>query len=362
MQQEFKIATRKSPLALWQAETVQNLLTNLGVTVELLPLTTTGDKLQKTQLSNIQLEKSNNPHLATGKGLFIKEIQEAILTNNAHLAVHSMKDLPVTQTKGLSVVSLLPRAGKHDVLLLSPIILSEMEKIDPSFSLENESDFNKLKSILFQCNSFFKLPIGTTSSRRQMLLKKHLSPNLNLQVLRGNVDTRLTKLNNNEFSAIILAEAGLQRLNLFDKKKMFLLPISLFIPAPAQGVVAVELKDEENKLLFTNVLKISHSSTVMQAALERLTLFLLGGDCHSAVGVCCEKDKLYVICERNGNIREAVMLIPPLFPSILETLLKESDAQFSKFFEKLCQSFIANEVKQFLLHNDFSAVADFSEN
>ena len=359
MQQEFKIATRKSPLALWQAETVQKLLIDLGVKVELLPLTTTGDKLQKTQLSNIQLEESKNPHLATGKGLFIKEIQEAILSNNAHLAVHSMKDLPVTQTKGLSVVSLLPRAGKHDVLILSPIILSEIEKIDPSFSLENEGDFNRLKSILFKCDSFFKLPIGTTSSRRQMLLKKHFSQSLNIQVLRGNVDTRLTKLNNNEFSAIILAEAGLQRLNLFDRKKMFLLPISLFIPAPAQGVVAVELKDEENKFLLTNVLKVSHSNTIMQAALERLSLFLLGGDCHSAVGVCCENDKLYVICERNGIIREAVLFIPPLFSSILETLLNESANQFSSFFEKLCQSLIASEVKQFLLRNDFSAVADF---
>lgn len=358
MLQEFKIATRKSPLALWQAETVQKLLNNLGVSVGLLPLTTTGDKLQKTQLSNIQLEESNNPHLATGKGLFIKEIQEAILNNSAHIAVHSMKDLPVTQTKNLSVVSLLPRAGKHDVLVLSPVILAELTKIDPSFSLEQEVDYHKLKKVLLQCGSFSKLPIGTTSARRQMLLKKHLSPNLNIQVLRGNVDTRLTRLNNNEFSAIILAEAGLQRLSLFDKRKMFLLPISLFIPAPAQGVVAVELKDEINSFLFSQVLKISHSSTVIQAGLERLSLFLLGGDCHSAVGACFEKDKLYIICERNGKIREAVMIVPSSFTSILEAVLKDSDFQFSLFFEKLCHSSIAGELKEFLINNDFSAVAE----
>lgn len=127
MSSVIQIATRKSKLALWQAKTTRNLLLDLGIKADLLPLVTTGDKMQKSQLADVNLDSAAEHHLTTGKGLFIKEIQEALLSGRAQVAVHSMKDLPVTQTKGLSIVSLLPRAGVRDVLILSPKVLEETQ-------------------------------------------------------------------------------------------------------------------------------------------------------------------------------------------------------------------------------------------
>lgn len=358
MLNEIKIATRKSKLALWQAETVQTLLQNNHLSVQLFPLVTTGDKLQKTQLSNVQLTAVQEPHLATGKGLFIKEIQEALLTNKAHIAVHSMKDLPVTQTHTLSVVSVLPRAGKHDVLILSPKVMAELSEIDKDFSPNKITDFQDFKQLLLQSKAFTTQPIGTTSGRRQMLLKKQISPELNLKILRGNVDTRLQRLHANEFSAILLAEAGLQRLKLFSEENMIILPISKFIPAPAQGIVAIELK-ATNTELITEIKKINDLSAFIQAGLERLVLFLLGGDCHSAVGVCLENESLFIICERSGVIRETVVQLSPDIFNMLETFSLEAAYQYSIFFEKLCVSSIAEKIKEQLLAASFQDVAEF---
>ena len=125
MNSTIHIATRKSMLALWQAETIQKLLSFHGIKTSLLPIVTTGDKMQKSQLADIQLNINPEHHLTTGKGLFIKEIQEAILASKAQIAVHSMKDLPVTQTNGLKIAALLPRASACDVLILSPNVLEE---------------------------------------------------------------------------------------------------------------------------------------------------------------------------------------------------------------------------------------------
>ncbi len=357
MLSNVKIATRKSNLALWQAVSVQELLTNNGIQVSLYPLVTTGDKLQKSQLSNVQLSNGVLPHLSTGKGLFIKEIQEALLNNEAHIAVHSMKDLPVTQTHDLSVVSVLPRAGKHDVLVLSPKVIDEIKEIDPYFDLQKNININDLKKVLLQSKTFTSLPIGTTSSRRQMLLRKHIANELNICVLRGNVDTRLKRLNNNEFSAIMLAEAGLQRLKLFQVENMLLMPIAQFIPAPAQGIVAIELGLRDKELIQA-VIKINNKEAFFEAGLERLVLFLLGGDCHSAVGVCKENDKLYIICERNGVVRESVLSLNANVYSLLQTFYNEAENQYSRFFEKLCHSSFATEVVNHLRENAFADVAN----
>ncbi len=279
MSQVFHIATRKSMLALWQAQTIQNLLCSYGVKASLLPLVTTGDKMQKSQLADIQIQQNNilDHHLSTGKGLFIKEIQEAILSGKAQIAVHSMKDLPVTQTKGLSIVSLLARAGARDVLILSPKVLEET-KLNLLSDEERENlEYQKLKEILLTSKIFCEKEIGTTSTRRQMLLRKSISSHLNIQILRGNIDTRLKRLRNNEFSAIILAEAGLERLGLLNKKEMFFLPITEFIPATAQGVIAVEIGENHHDLL-NHASKFNCKKTCISAGIERMTLTILGGD------------------------------------------------------------------------------------
>ncbi len=357
MLSNVKIATRKSNLALWQAVSVQELLKNNGIQVTLFPLVTTGDKLQKSQLANIQLSNEIVPHLSTGKGLFIKEIQEALLNNEAHIAVHSMKDLPVTQTKDLVVVSVLPRAGKHDVLILSPKVMAEIKEIDPHFDSQKIKSIYDLKNILLQSKTFTTFPIGTTSSRRQMLLRKHISKDLNICVLRGNVDTRLKRLNADEFSAIMLAEAGLQRLNLFQKENMILMPLAQFIPAPAQGIVAIESLFRDKELIH-EIVKINNKEAFFEAGLERLVLFLLGGDCHAAVGVCKEHDNLYIICERNGIVRESVLSLNASISNLLESFYVEAENQYSTFFEKLCHSSFATDVLKHLRENKFSDVAE----
>lgn len=355
------IATRKSMLALWQAQEIQKLLNSYGVEANLLPLVTTGDRMQKSQLADIQLYQGDalDHHLTTGKGLFIKEIQEAILSKKAQIAVHSMKDLPVTQTKGLSIVSLLPRAGSRDVLILSPEVLEETKLSLLTDEERGNLEYQKLKSILLTSKVFCEKEIGTTSTRRQMLLRKSMSLHLNIKTLRGNVDTRLKRLRNNEFSAIILAEAGLERLGLLNRKEMFFLPIAEFIPATAQGVIAVEIMENHYDLL-NHVLKLNCKKTCFSTGVERMVLALLGGDCHSSIGVYYSNGELFIICGKDGIHKEVQLFIKPFEILQIEKLLEECNFIFSHFFEKLCHSSFAKNLKSLLVAHGFLEVSDLN--
>lgn len=363
MTQVFHIATRKSMLALWQAQTIQKLLGSHGVDTALLPLTTTGDKMQKSQLADVHLSQnsiSNDFHLNTGKGLFIKEIQEALLLGKAQIAVHSMKDLPIIQTKGLGIVSLLPRAGSRDVLVLSPKVLEETKLSLLADEEKVNLDFNKLKEILLTSNEFRKKEIGTSSLRRQMLLREFIDPHLNIQILRGNVDSRLKRVRNNEFSAIILAEAGLERLELLNNNDMFFLPINEFIPATAQGIIAVEII-EKNLELLNNIKKINCNKTCVAAGIERTVLVLLGGDCHSSIGVHYHySNELFVICGRNGVYKKLQITVPANLILQINSLLAECNFIFSYFFDKLCSSSFAIFIKEQLLNHGFSEVSELN--
>lgn len=279
------IATRKSALALWQANTVASLLRTHGHVVTLLPTVTTGDKMQKGALADVRLEDLPQlPHLETGKGLFVKEIQEHMLAGRAHIAVHSMKDLPAARTPGLSIAGILPRAPVEDVLILSPKVRQEIAgsictESTPSLST---LPFEALRTALLRSPAFLSGVIGTTSARRQMQLRAHLTPQLNLAVLRGNVDSRLARVRGQEFAAILLARAGLVRLDFFDADEMCVLPLRPFTPAPAQGVIAIETRDDCPTLIDA-LAALSCPVTLVQAALERLVLLALGGDCHMAM-------------------------------------------------------------------------------
>lgn len=361
MSQIIHIATRKSMLALWQAETIQKLLISQGVQTKLLPIVTTGDKMQKSQLAEIQLQNENQDshHLTTGKGLFIKEIQEALLSKKAHIAVHSMKDLPVTQTKGLNVVSLLPRAGARDILILSPDVLQETKLNLLTDSERKNIDFEKLKSILLSSKLFMEKQIGTTSTRRQMLLKKIFSNQLNLQILRGNVDSRLKRVKNNEFSAIILAEAGLERLGFLNHENMFFLPTEKFVPATAQGVIALEAIENDLELIsYLN--KLNCKKTCIAAGLERMVLALLGGDCHSSIGVYYENKNLHIICGRNLVHKEAIIKIESSSLNEIESLFLESKGNFSIFFTNLCHSIHAKNINEILIEKGFLEVSELN--
>ena len=345
MQNSYIISTRKSPLALWQAKKTQELLLKHNIQTELQTVVTTGDKMQKSALASLSLNDKNlPPHLATGKGLFIKEVQELLLNNEAHIAVHSMKDLPTEQTSGLVIGAVLTRASPNDVLILSPELKQEMNQFNLSFE---KSSFSEIKKCLLQCKSFQIKPIGTTSLRRQYLMRKIFTSQLNLVTLRGNVDSRLKKVQNNEFSAILLAQAGLERLNLFSTQNMISLPTKEFVPAAAQGVVAIECSHDNLKLL-DNLQKINCPETCQAAVVERLILDYFDGGCHSTVGIFFDNiNKIDIIYGQSNIQKDFTIVLSEKCIKELNKVTKKSK-NYSEMYETLMDSFVLNEIKMHL--------------
>lgn len=287
----LRIATRKSPLALWQANTVKRLLEDLNQNVELNLIVTSGDKMQRGALAEVAIDDPSLPdHLKTGKGLFVKEVQEAIMSGEADLAVHSMKDLPVETTQGLRVAAVLPRARPNDTVIFSPALLTVINQAVKAPLQEKNA-----KSVLEFLNSIdwkIHAPIGTTSARRQSFLRGCLkSCGANITVLRGNVDTRLKRVAAGEFAFIMLARAGIDRLQLEDPTCMLTLPVSLSVPAPAQGVVAIECRESDTDLRRL-LNQINHPKTALAAAVERAVLWYTGSGCQTALASHLDSDEL----------------------------------------------------------------------
>ena len=239
------IATRQSPLALWQAEFVkqQLLISNPSLSISLLKTNTIGDKRQDVSLAEIG-----------GKNLFIKELQSVVIDGIADIAVHSLKDLSVKQHPDLCLAAVCEREDPRDAF-----VSNHYPNID---SLPQSA------------------VVGTASPRRQAQLAQW-RPDLTIKLLRGNVQTRLSKLDNNEFDAIILACAGLIRLDLAHRITESLDP-KRFIPAIAQGALGVECRqhDEEMKQLLT---PLNHHETALCVAAERAVNIKLGGDCFTPI-------------------------------------------------------------------------------
>lgn len=237
----LKIATRKSPLALWQAQYVkQNLVKHYpDLKVELVTMTTKGDKILDTPLAKIG-----------GKGLFVKELERALMTGAADIAVHSMKDVPMEFPEGLTLEIICERENPHDALVS-----------------------NKYQSI-------DELPqgavIGTSSLRRKAQLAAR-RPDLIIKDLRGNVGTRLKKLDDGLYDAIILAAAGLIRLELKDRIKEYIAK-DIMIPAVGQGAVGIECRseDQETKDLIS---VLHHRKTATRVNAERAMNKRLSGGC-----------------------------------------------------------------------------------
>lgn len=244
------IATRQSPLALWQAEWVQQRLQQLypDLTVSLLGITTVADNMLSTSLQQIG-----------GKGLFVKELEEALLDGRADIAVHSMKDVPMDLPHGLILPVICEREDPRDAFVAN--------------------DYQTL----------FDLPrgakVGTSSLRRQCQLRA-LRPDLEVIHLRGNVNTRLLRLDAGEFAAIILAAAGLKRLGLDDRLRS-LLSIEQSLPAAGQGVLGIECReddiDTQKRIAPLNDI---HSSVCVTA--ERALCKRLGGSCQVPIGAFAE--------------------------------------------------------------------------
>ena len=242
----IRIATRKSALALWQAEYVKAELLrhHPGLTVELVPMSTQGDKILDTPLAKIG-----------GKGLFVKELEQAMLEDRADIAVHSMKDVPVEFPDGLMLHTICPRENPQDAFVS-----------------------NQFKSI-------DELPrgavVGTSSLRRQCQLKA-LRPDLTVRDLRGNVNTRLAKLDNGEYAAIILAAAGLIRLG-FEQRIAALMPVDTSLPANGQGAVGIECRSDDTRVQQL-LSALEHRETRICVLAERAMNRKLQGGCQVPIG------------------------------------------------------------------------------
>lgn len=255
----IKIGTRKSKLALAQTNMVVNEIKKYfpSINIEVVHFTTKGDKVLNKPLINIG-----------GKGVFVTEIEDALINKEIDLAVHSAKDLPLQLQDNLTISAVLKRGNYRDTLVTVK---------------GNVIDFSR------------EIIIGTGSNRRKLAFK-NLYPNATFKDIRGNVDTRLNKLYNGEYDGIILAMAGLERLDLLSDSRFTFTPFDYkeFVPAPCQGIIAIESRNND----LTEILsKINHKDTFYSFQTERHILHILNADCGMPLGAYSfvENNKINVV-------------------------------------------------------------------
>jgi hydroxymethylbilane synthase len=251
----LKLGTRGSQLALFQANTVASLLqSHAGVSCEIVVIKTSGDRLAEAPLSEVG-----------GKRLFVKEIEDALLDGRIDLAVHSSKDMPAVLPDGLMVGAVLPREDARDA-----VVLAAGPPRGPAASLDD---------IVRQLGPAPK--IGTSSVRRTAQLTR-IFPGARFEPIRGNLDTRLRKVDGGEYDALVLAAAGLIRLGHEDRISATLAP-GTCVPAPGQGIIAVEVRDNDRQTTDV-VTKINNSETGAALSAERAVVTRLGGGCQMPIG------------------------------------------------------------------------------
>jgi len=245
MSEPIRIATRQSPLALWQAHSVRDLLQALHpeIRIELLPMTTKGDREQATSLAKIG-----------GKGLFLKELETALLNESADLAVHSMKDVTAHMPDGLVISTVLERHNPFDAL------------VSNHYRSLNDIPDNAV--------------IGTCSPRRQAQLLK-FNPTFNIVELRGNVGTRLGKLDAGDFDATILACAGLERLDL-QARIAQTIPVAQCLPAVTQGTIGIEIRSSDSHMKQL-LAPLNDEPTAVRSIAERAFSAKLNGGCSAPI-------------------------------------------------------------------------------
>ena len=261
----LKIATRKSPLAIWQAEFVKSKLENIypDLKVELVKMTTQGDQILNSPLSKIG-----------GKSLFIKELEVGIMEGRADIAVHSMKDVPYELPQGFEIGAILERESPFDAFV--------------------SNDFNSIQD----------LPVGAklgSCSLRRIVQVKAMRPDLEILDLRGNVNTRLKKLDDGEYDAIILACSGLTRLGFDNRIKQDLSPDDS-LPAVGQGALGIEIKANDHEI--SNLIKpLIHQKTQIEVNAERALNTTLQGGCSVAIGAfATSEDSKLTLSGMVGNV------------------------------------------------------------
>lgn len=257
----IRIGSRGSDLALWQANHVKEQLEKLGCSVEIIVIKTQGDNIQHLGFDKLE-----------GKGFFTKEIEQALLDNHVDLAVHSHKDLETTPPEGLIIAAVSEREDPADLLLIS------------RRSLDEEKMWNLKEGAI----------VGTSSARRksQVLRFRH---DVKIHDLRGNVPTRIQKLRDGQFDAILLAKAGIDRLQI-DLKEFYALRLDPtdFVPAPAQGVLALQIRNSDADL-FNLLQKMNHTDVQKRIAIERKILNLMQGGCQLPLGVYCDENHVVYV-------------------------------------------------------------------
>jgi hydroxymethylbilane synthase len=247
----LRIGTRGSQLALWQANTVAGLLRDAGIATEIVRIKTAGDRLQEAPLSEVG-----------GKRLFVKEIEDALLREEVDLAVHSAKDLPAVLPGGLTIAAVLPREDPRDAIVLP--------QGTPA------ADFD---GVVAQLGA--QPTIGTSSVRRVAQLAA-VVPAATFAPIRGNVDTRLRKLDAGGFNALVLASAGMLRLGFGDRISAAV-PVSHCIPAPGQGIVAIEIRANDDRTRAA-LAGIDNPPARVSLDAERTVVSALGGGCQLPLG------------------------------------------------------------------------------
>jgi hydroxymethylbilane synthase len=246
------IATRESPLALWQAEHVRDLLAQrlAGTSVELLGMTTRGDQILDRTLSKVG-----------GKGLFVKELEVALLERRAHLAVHSLKDVPMELAPEFALAAVMQREDPRDCLVSNRYpTLDEL----PAGS-----------------------KVGTSSLRRELMLRARY-PRLAIVAVRGNVNTRLAKLDRGEFDALVMAAAGLKRLGMADRIRQ-IIPTAVSLPAPGQGALGIEVLSDDAATAAL-LAPLNDAATRAATTAERGVSRGLGGSCQVPLAAYAETD------------------------------------------------------------------------
>jgi len=254
----IRIATRASPLALWQAHHVRDrlLAADPALRVELLEMTTRGDQILDRTLSKVG-----------GKGLFVKELETALLDGSADLAVHSLKDVPMVLAPEFALGAVLERADPRDCLVSARY--ASLDEMPPGTR------------------------VGTASLRREMTLRARY-PQLQIEPVRGNVGTRLAKLDRGDFDALLMAAAGFQRLGLAQRIRQ-MLPTELFLPAPGQGALGIEIRAGD-AAIAARLAALEHAPTRAIVSAERAVSRGLGGSCEFPLAA-------YAVIDAGGDLR-----------------------------------------------------------
>ncbi|MBR8466007.1 hydroxymethylbilane synthase [Campylobacter sp. faydin G-140] len=300
---ELKIATRKSILALWQSEHIKSRLMQhyADLNVELVGMKTKGDVILDTPLAKIG-----------GKGLFTKELEDSMLSGETHIAVHSLKDVPVVFPDGLVLAAICSREDVRDAMIS-----------------ERYAKFDDLPQ---------RAKVGTTSLRRKMQLLK-MRPDLHIISLRGNVQTRLRKLKDGEFDAIILAMAGINRLNLKDEVK-FIYPFDLTKMIPAMGQGALGIEAVNNDEILDKIAFLRDEKAVIETSIERDFVAMLEGGCQVPIGInaTLNGDEISI---------SAIVGLPDGSES-LEKHIVAKKSQYQSVGKELAREFISKGAKELL--------------